>query len=382
MKNIWARALGLGLLIVCFAACSTGGDDDDNPPPTVYKYYAYVANGAGGDVTGFSIDPTTGALTVLAGSPFPTGAVSTPLCVVVDPTGKYAYAASGAYGAPGYISTYTVDKASGRLTGIAGSPLRLDNGLGGIAINSTGRFAYIAEWPSQVRGYDINIGQGALTAEIQGSPYGFGGDPWNRFIKAAASGHNLLYVANTAIGLHGYKINSTTGELTLIQGSPFPGTEGVIHFDLDLEARFLYAVSEGGSHVQAFTIDPVSGQLSVILGSPFAAGTETSSVAVDPLGRYAYVTNFSSDEVIAYTINSVTGTLNLVGSSYRLGSHPSHVMVEPTGKFVYVANTGPNDISVYAINQSTGALTQIVGSPFSLGALQYPQSIAIVKIAQ
>lgn len=382
MKNILARALGLGLVIVFIAACSTGGDGDDDPPPTVYKYYAYVANSAGGDVTGFSIDPTTGALTVLAGSPFPTGALSTPLCVVVDPACKYAYAASGASGSPGYISAYTIDKASGRLTGITGSPFRLDNGLGGITINSTGRFAYIAEWPSQVRGYDINTGQGALTAEIQGSPYGFGGDPWNRYIKADASGHNLLYVANTIIGLHGYKVNSTTGELTLIQGSPFPGTQGVVHFDLDPESKFLYAVREDGSHVQAFTIDSVSGQLSVIQGSPFAAGTGTSSVAVDPLGRYAYVTNFSSDEVIAYAIDSVTGTLTLIGSSYRLGSNPSCVIVEPTGKFAYVANTGPDDISVYAINPSTGALTPINGSPFSLGAMRYPQAIAIVKIAQ
>lgn len=382
MKDIWARIFGFVLLAIFFAACSTGGDGDDNPPPTVYKYYAYVANSAGGDVTGLSINPTTGALTVLAGSPFPTGALSTPLCVVVDPTGKYAYAASGAYGSPGYISAYAIDKASGRLTGITGSPFQLNSGLGGITINSTGRFAYVAEWPSQVRGYDITLGQGALTEEIQGSPYGFGGDPFNWYIKADASGHNLLYVANLIIGLHGYKINSATGELTLIQGSPFPGTQGVIHFDFDPESKFLYAVHQGGDYVQAFTIDSVSGQLSEIQGSPFAAGTGTSSVAVDPLGRYAYVTSYDSDEVIAYAINSDTGTLTLIGSSYRLGSNPSCVIVEPAGKFVYVANTGPDDISVYAINPSSGALTPINGSPFSLGAMSYPQAIAIVKIAQ
>ena len=58
--------------------------------------FAYVANcGSGcggtgaGDVSAYSIDSTTGTLTPVAGSPFPAGV--NPISVAVDPTGRFAY---------------------------------------------------------------------------------------------------------------------------------------------------------------------------------------------------------------------------------------------------------------------------------------------------
>ena len=54
--------------------------------------FAYVANSGTSTLSAFSIDPKTGALAPIPGSPFATG--SNPFSVAVDPSGKFAYVAN------------------------------------------------------------------------------------------------------------------------------------------------------------------------------------------------------------------------------------------------------------------------------------------------
>lgn len=381
MENIKGWAIGLSVLAALCAACSpSDGDGDNEPPPTVYKYYAYVANRTAG-VGAFSVNPTTGIWTPVPNSPF--AVVAYGYSVAVEPTGKYAFVTCYSLVTQSHwVEAYTIDPASGQLTRINGSPFLLGQGTClGIDFDSTGRFAYVAESPSQVRAFDIRLGQGALTVGIPGSPYGFGGEGENTALKTDPSGLNLLYVANSAIGVTGYKINSATGELTLIQGSPFPGTSNPLSLAIDPQSKFLYAANLDGG-VSAFSVNAASGQLTAITGSPFAAGEEPCSVAVDPTGKFLYVANRASDEVMAYTINAATGALAFVGSSFSLGSNPCFVAVDPTGKFAYVAYQGTHSVSAYAINQATGALTQISGSSVLFAQNSGPYAMAIVKIAQ
>jgi 6-phosphogluconolactonase len=55
-----------------------------NPPR-----FLYVANRGSGNVSGYTIDPASGNLTAIAGSPFAAG--GNPVAIAVDPTGAYAY---------------------------------------------------------------------------------------------------------------------------------------------------------------------------------------------------------------------------------------------------------------------------------------------------
>jgi 6-phosphogluconolactonase (cycloisomerase 2 family) len=90
--------------------------------------FAYVAGG--GQVAAFNIDSTTGALTAIPGSPF-TAALNT-LWVAVDPNGKFVYVTDhGSFGSgttPGGISAYAIDPITGALTEIPGSPFPLPKG--------------------------------------------------------------------------------------------------------------------------------------------------------------------------------------------------------------------------------------------------------------
>ena len=87
--------------------------------------FAYVTNcgafcgGLGGpsNVSGYSIDGTTGALVPVTGSPFAAG--QGPFSVTVHPTGQFAYVANQA---TNNVSAYAIDGTTGTLTPVDGSP--------------------------------------------------------------------------------------------------------------------------------------------------------------------------------------------------------------------------------------------------------------------
>src|SRR6202035_1672396 len=102
---------------------------------------------------------------------------------------------------------------------------------------------------------------------------------------AAHPNGKFLYV--TAQGILGYTIDSATGGLTPIAGSPFPfsltGTPSSLA--VDPSGNFAYAVTLGND-VSGYTIDPTTGALTLIVGSPFHSTAEGQSVAVDPNGGH------------------------------------------------------------------------------------------------
>ena len=61
---------------------------------------------------------------------------------------------------------------------------------------------------------------------------------------------------------------------------------------VDPSGRFAYVANLVGDNVSAYTINSSTGALSAVAGSPFAAGNDPWSVTVDPSGKFAYVANF------------------------------------------------------------------------------------------
>jgi 6-phosphogluconolactonase len=391
MKSMNGLAIGLGVLTVLCAACSTSGDGDNEPPPTVTKYYAYVTNDANDTVSGYSINTTTGAWTPVPGSPFPTG--SQPRFVAVDPAGKFAWVLYGYPADESYIAAYAVDGATGALAEISGSPFfaLAFQGLN-LAFEPTGRFLYKggnfqAPGSALVAFTDNQAGQLAYKtwALYEGAWEENFEPPWNtRDIKVDPSGHNLMYVANDSskIGVYGYRIDPSTGDLELIPGSPYlhePG--GAWALAVDPQSKFLYATFPWSNLIAAYSINTATGQLTEISDSPYQAGTFPRSVTVDPAGRFLYAAYSDSQEVMTYAIHATTGALSLVSSVFKSGTSPSFVTIEPTGKFAYVGDSVYQGIFAYSVNTTTGTLTASNVSPFPINA--GPDfSVAFVKITQ
>jgi 6-phosphogluconolactonase len=306
--------------------------------------FAYVANAGSNNVSGngfvsgnvsaYTIDPGTGALTPIAGSPFPAGVA--PSSVAVDPSGKFAYVANaGSHNVSGHgfvsgnVSAYTIDPSTGALTPIAGSPFTAGVFPTSVAVDPSGKFSYVA----------------------------------NNF-----SNNNVS----------GYTIDPSTGALTPIAGSPFAAGSLPASVAVDPSGKFAYVANEGSDNVSGYTINS-DGTLTPISGSPFAAGSLPVSVAVDPSGEFAYVVNGGSGFVSGYTIDPSTGALTpIAGSPFATGSIPFSVAVDPSGKFAYVANEFSDNVSGFTIDPSTGALTAIAGSPFPAGLV--PNSVAITPL--
>jgi 6-phosphogluconolactonase (cycloisomerase 2 family) len=146
---------------------------------------------------------------------------------------------------------------------------------------------------------------------------------------------------------------------------------------------FAYAANIFSDNITAYAVDTTTGALTEIAGSPFDAEAVASAVTVDPSGKFAYVANYAtaSNSVSAYTIDAATGALTETqGSPFSAGTNPNAITVDPTGKFVYATNELSNNVSAYTIGASTGALTEIAGSPFDAGT--DPRSIVTVKIEQ
>src|SRR5206468_5092258 len=79
--------------------------------------FAYVANSGDNTASAFSIEPASGALSSVPGSPFPVG--TAPLSIVVDPSGAFAYSTNAG---SNDVSAFAIDTSSGALTPLKGSP--------------------------------------------------------------------------------------------------------------------------------------------------------------------------------------------------------------------------------------------------------------------
>jgi YVTN family beta-propeller protein len=295
-----------------------------------------------------------------------------PQSIAVDRSGKFAYVANlGCESAFGNVSMYTIDPNTGVLTSIGPPVVPDDEGARSVAVDPSGKFAYVANWgegdtAGSIATYTINGTTGALTstgtifAGCPGLGCGLLG-PWSVVVDPSGK---FVYVANeagfspTTVAM--FTIDSTTGALTSI-GTIAAGTDingGTVHTSVaaDPARNFVYATNPGSNDVSMYSIDTTTGAL-MSLG-PIIAGTGPASVAVDPTGKFAYVANSGSNDVSMYTLDSATGTLTLIGS-VAAGSSPSSIAIHPSGKFAYVANSGSNDISMYSIDGATGALTLV-----------------------
>ena len=348
------------------------------PPEPVYKHYAYVANSESQTISAFTIDPETGTLAAIEGSPFPAGGVH-PWSVAISPSGTFLYVLNYA---TRDISILRIDASTGALTTTSGSPCPTGGTYPSwISIEPTGRFIYAADSAMNVvSGFAMNATTGALTP-FAGSPFNTGLSPVSIAIDPSGK---FAYVANAGShSLSAFAIDAATGVLSTVAGSPFsvggtsPTTVGV-----DPSGQYVYVTNGASDNISAFAIDSASGALAVVPGSPFAAGgTAPAFVALDPSGKFAYAANAGAT-ISAFAIAAASGVLTAVpGSPFAAeGVYPKAIAFEHSGRFAYVANSYSATVSAFGINAMTGVLTTVPGSPFVTG--NGPYSLAIVRIAQ
>lgn len=298
------------------------------------KKFLYVVNSRANSISIFSV-ASDGTL-ALNGTPTPEGG-SAPDLAVVDPSGKYLLVTNnlGDINTDGSISIFSIDAGTGALTQV-GSPVPANANPTQILFTHSGKFVYVTNpGIGMVTGFTFS--NGVLTP-VPNTPVFSGAQASG---LAVDGGDKFLYVANpaannpglTTIGnISGFNINSNTGELTPILGSPFISTLGTgpSAITVDPSGTFVYAVTPGSSYsIWCFRITPATGQLTAVTSSPFSLTAGGQFALIDPSGSYFYIGNQPGGNVVGYTFNPSTGALTTIsGSPFATGAPGAMVLSE------------------------------------------------------
>lgn len=380
--------------------------------------YAYVANGYDQTISAFSINPSTGGLTAVAGSPFPVpgtraGGESGPGSLTTDPLDRFLFVANDLSNSSSAddLPAYTIDPSTGALSQLSGSPFTTGSLItpASLSVDSTGKFLYVADddttIPSEdnISAYSIDASTGALTPASEAACLVPDGNYPSGYSTSVAADPiaQFLFVTNSLGSICSFSIDPQGG-LHPTPGSPVSfkdaysvGTVGSLA--VDPFGRFVYAASNyldeaTPNSVLAFNITPNSGSLTEVHGSPFPTGGSISdpprALAMDSLGRFLYLANFF--DISGFSINPSTGALSML-AGFPISTQvavPTSLAVDPSGEFLYVVNsavaygssqTGPT-VSAYAIDKTTGMLTPVPNSPFAIGGV--PAGMTITRKAQ
>ena len=232
----------------------------------------FVANQASNSISVFGINGSTGLLTEISGSPFPTAKGPTD----VISGGNLVYVAN--QGA-GQVSGYTFDSGSGALTQISGSPYAAGVSPRAVAFGPAGKFLYVADQASNaVLAFSIQSTTSGQLAPLSTPSFPTGTAPVNLYVGSSGK---VLYVANQGSGnISAFSIDAGSGALTALSGSPYAVGANPSFITADSSGKFLFVANQGSANISVFSVG-ADGSLSPVSGSPFAAGV------VNPVGLFS-----------------------------------------------------------------------------------------------
>jgi 6-phosphogluconolactonase len=319
--------------------------------------FAYVVNSRSDNISAFTVDAASGALTPIPGSPFPTG--QNPVALAIDASNTFLYVANQT---DATLSAFSIDRTSGVLTAVAGSPFATGSGPAAVAINPFNSVVYVSNSAANsVSIYSMTAGSGALTAAA-GSPFATGGAPGATTVDPLG---NVVFVANSGVAtVSVFQVGSDT--LTAATGSPVTVGLGPRALAVDTSDQYLYVANSESNTISVFS-GAGAAELESVGGMPIQTGSTPSSIAVAPLDNFLYVANSGSSNISVFTVGA-EGTLTATaGSPFSSEIQPSSVTLDPTGSFLYVTSAGSGTVTVYKVDGTDGVLTQITGSTVSVG---------------
>lgn len=293
-------------------------------PTQPYLYSVSEIEDLGGQSSGglsaFSIDPDTGALTML--NTVPSGGTG-PCHVLVDGAGRYLFAANYGSGSAAMV------------------PIQEDGSLSG-----DGHF--IQHEGSSV---DPNRQTGPHAHSVTLGPTG-----------------NLLYVADLGMDrVMVYQVDWASGKLRPSEAQPWvqtaPGA-GPRHMDFHPSGKYAYVINEMNLTLTAYAHDAETGVLTELQTVPtLPEGYEGSNnscadIHVHPNGRFLYGSNRGHNSIVIFAIDPDTGKLSLLGHQSTQGEIPRNFALDPTGEFLLAANQNTDNIVVFRVNSETGLLTE------------------------
>jgi len=311
----------------------------------LYAVGYYNDNGfVTGGIYAYAINVVNGALSVVPGSPFVTD--GSPQAIIFDSSGSYAYVSSVNEGT---VSGYALDPATGALKPLANSPYGISEPAGAFQLVRVGNTIYadtVNNINDSLATLFIIPGTNTLSSAGVGAPLPMNSSPISLFANPAGSViFTLTQVppADTSYALLAFNIDSSTGALTAFTGNPLL-TSSSDSATLDPSGQYLFLTNQT-TGLEVYAINTLTGAIgSAIAGSPFATSADqsnafASAVNFDSTGNYVYVVNSGRESpsggagsgggIAQFTFNSSTGTLTpLAGSPVTAGANPAGIAIK------------------------------------------------------
>jgi 6-phosphogluconolactonase (cycloisomerase 2 family) len=388
----------IGYLLLCLAstlltACGGGGGGGGGAAAgTTTVRSVYVANYGDNNISQYTIDASTGALTPK--TPPTVAAGAGPKSVIVDRGGKYAYVANSG---DNTVSQFTIGAGGGL---VPMNPATVLSGAPGstpisIAVDPAGKFVYVANsGDNTISQYTISAGGGLVPMNPATVTSGASAFPWPVSIVVDANSQNV-YVANETDNTISQFTIKPSGALQAMGTATIATGINPVSIAVagdSTGSKYVYVANNGDATVSEYRINP-GGALQNI-GSISAGNTggvvslpTAVTVAADSAGisKYVYVTNGSV--VSQYTINTTDGTLAdmVPNPTIQAGSTAQSIAVDTTGKYVYVANlngsftgfpVGMGTVSQYSVDANGGLIAMFPPAVASGTTVSQPYSIA------
>jgi 6-phosphogluconolactonase (cycloisomerase 2 family)/uncharacterized protein YjdB len=298
--------------------------------------FAFVCDAANQLVTAYAFDPLQGTLSSVASAAAP----FFPRDAKVDPTGRFVYVCGGAGNLtpPWVVAGYALDRATGTLTALPGSPYPTGTAPRAIAIDGEGKYLFTAnDQGTDASMLKIDPVTGALTGPVDNMPVGG---------TTAPPRPESLAVHPTGMFLA-------------------------------VPSAYFNDLTVGGIGDDVFTGGPGG-------GLP-PTGTDPIGIAFDRHGGHAYVSNTGEGTVGLYTSGDglSSGALTFVNKTAAGASPFTPVFLEAaftSSPYLFVPNYGSSSVSIYYVDDTGGGgLTLLVTGtlPTMTGQTGNTQPIAV-----
>jgi 6-phosphogluconolactonase len=174
----------------------------------------------------------------------------------------------------------------------------------------------------------------------------------NRIDATRDDGIPFVYVAQDDDHISTFRLNSSTGELSLVANTKAGRHPSFLAFAPS--KRFVYAVNEFSNELAAFEVDPRSGELS-FLNRVASGGAEPAFVSVDATGQWVFVANYRTGPVAVFRV-SPDGSLGAQSDANATGKHPHAILLDRSNRFGLVPNIGSDEIAQLKFDARRGEL--------------------------
>jgi len=339
--------------------------------PVSARTFVYVSNADDGDIDGFALDQTTGALTSLG----KTKAGRSVMPMAVSPDKKFLYAVVRS--TPFTVITYALDPVSGALTQKAAAPLA--DSCPYVSTDTTGRWLFTASYGGNKVAVNPIAASGLVEAgPSQVIPTGICAhcirpDASNKYVYATNLGSNQVLQ---------FRFDAKTGRLTpndppLIKAHPGNGPRHII---FSRDQRFAYVIHELTGNIAQFAINQADGTLqevSFTASIPADSGLQpglmppppgvtppvdttprawAADIQITPNGKFIYASERTHSRIALLKVAPGTGNLTYV-TDYPTETQPRGLGLDPTGTFLIASGEKSDRLAVYRIDQATGVIT-------------------------